>query len=305
MEYSKILSSSLTSSFSIFLHKNDIDSKDEFGSPLEKCKFSKGDMELVFSNIDSLPYGLRPSLHKLLDICMLQLAQTNHYKKTEGLDCTVRFHLDEYIQWSGKNLTVGMKNKMRKKLKDNLLILQNININYEHKKDSLKTAIVDEWNIKNSIVTINFAEDFIKHVNTKQLMLYPDALLHINEVQPAAYYLGRKLATHYSIRLNRFRGTHNIICVNTLLDSLENSIPSIEHVSETNKNYKGKIIKPLESALDKLVEADILSEWHYTKAKHVPLTDEELKQTNMYYYTKRMISFTMKDHPGDTKEASE
>ena len=297
--YSKMLSSALTTELTT-THAP-LDKFEETGGALSMTKqgiYKKGDMLLELSDLDILTAGLTPRAYKLFDAIIIQFGIINNFKDTENLNRRINFTLDGYIEAMGRSDSKASKDKIRIEIKEDLKLMEQLSLEWKTKgvRGYARMRLISGHAMKNGQVSVNLTDEFAQYINTQQLMYYPTSLLKISTRRPLNYYLGRKLATHYAIRNNQNRGTHNIIRVQTLLDGVAGSIPSYEEVMSTNRNVTDRIVKPFEKALNEL-QVDGIITWQYTGAKHKPLDDTALYNNDYNIFTNKMVSFELLDYP--------
>ena len=125
-------------------------------------------------------------------------------------------------------------------------------------------------------------------------MQYPMEILKIDERNPAAYHIGRKLALHNSIEKNQKVGTANIISVKSLLSAAPD-IPSGAEVAATDRHFERRIIAPFESALESI--ANLVVSWEYANSKGVALTEAQLADFNYSVFSECYIVFQLSGAP--------
>ena len=129
------------------------------------------------------------------------------------------------------------------------------------------------------------------------LTQFPAALLKLDERNPAAYMLGKKMAEHYFMYRNMSRESHNILSVKTLLDWADDVIPSKNVVKSENRTYNERIVIPFEHALNALVEVGVLDNWQYCQARKEPLTVERLNNLSYQEIAELYIHFELRIDP--------
>ena len=168
----------------------------------------------------------------------------------------------------------------RKSIQASLNLLYKSSLEWEEiingkPNDFSKRRILDKAEIVQGYIVVNFAKDMSEYLIKRNLVTqYPNALIGIDARKPNAYYIGRKLAEHYYIDNNQKKGTYNRIGVKSLLDVT--ALPTYEDVIKKDRraHWVDRIKEPFEKALDELT-GGLLSDWKYTHAKGVDLTEEE------------------------------
>ena len=256
-----------------------------------------GDYKVFIEKYSELTGGLRISTHKLLDACTIALTTQNHYRGGGEITTGVIIPLDEYVALLGKPSTKATLDEVRKRVKEDLETLFNISIEWTEKsrkknKDFLKMRIVTSQGIKRGNIFLGFSPEFAKYLTDAYIMQYPTALLQIDERNPNAYHLGRKLLLHRSIDNNIRKGTANLISVRALLEVCPD-LPTYEEVMGSDRAVDRRIKAPFENALTAL---DFLT-WEYSNAKGIPLADEQLSNGTYADFIALFIKFEVKDFP--------
>lgn len=242
------------------------------------AKITEGTLTVFIEQYDSLTGGLRVSTHKLLDACTIALTAQNHYRGDGALKTLVTIPLDDYMEQCGIPMTKASKDKTRRKLREDLETLYNVSLEWsesagnEGMRDYAKMRIISMHAIKGGKIQVRFSEDMAQYLTHAYVMQYSMELLKLDERNPSAYHLGKKLLLHASIENNQKRGTDNILSVRSLLECTPD-IPSYAEVMAGDRHLERKIIAPFENALNAL--SHILT-WEYTNAKGVPLTPKQL-----------------------------
>lgn len=283
---------------------------------------TSGELKIFIDGYEKKTGVLRTSTKKLLDTGAMQL--TANAGKT-----TVTFSLKDYARYKGydvderptdtpaeaererKRIKTQLDN-LRKEVTKDLNTLYSISIEWSEAGagkdkgkmlDFDKRRIVDRTAIKNGNIIMTFSDsvaEYLTHYN--YIMQYPKALLAIDERNPSAYTIGRKLALHNSMDNNAKRGTSDIISVEALLAECKDTIPSYDNLIATNnRNWRRLIADRLEQALEILVNNGVLTEWTYCSAKKAPVTDEQLSTTNYAGWSQLYITFKLADAPDQTE----
>ena len=260
---------------------------------------SKGDVTIQLDNIGKLDIGTQ----KLFNFLTIELT-----KNTDHSDGTVTVPLIEYAEFCGVDASKKSSlDKHRSKAKKQLDNLYRISLSWkEHGKkdgDFLDVRLLQAKGIiKNGLITVMYSDVMNKYLHSSYMMQYPTALGKLDERNPIPYTLGIKLSHYYTMDNNVKRGTNNIIKVTTLLEYLENLIPSYDVVMSGNRNITDRIIKPLVKALDVLQDAGVIK-WNFCHEKKQPLTDEECAIVESDYQTfiNSLIEFELIDAPDQTE----
>ena len=196
--------------------------------------------------------------------------------------------VEEYLNILGKPQTESSFDELRKNLKSDILPLYHASVTFSQKwgkryRQYGQMRIISKWEIKDNVLTVDFAPALVEYLQKSFLMQYPVELLKLDNCDPAALMLGHKLALHFSMYNNQRSETNNIISVRTLLDWCQMVIPSEEQVRETTQEYKRYIIIPLERALDNLQDSRIIN-WEYCNSKKSPLTEKQITGVKDKFY---------------------
>jgi len=246
------------------------------------------------------------STQKLFDISVIKLTQQNHYKSDEAsLYTTVIFSLDSYMELCDVPLTKHSKDRLRRTVKADIQTLLRTRLEWTESKGKRTRGFIDinifsSAGIKGGNIILNFSPEIAHYLVNAYVMQYPTKLLSLDERNPNAYYVGRKLFQHHSIDNNIRTGTANIISVKALLEWCEDTIPSYDHVINDNRHIDQRIIKPFENALDALQSANIIN-WEYCNGKKKPLTESQLGSLNYRTFVELYIKFEAIDAPNQTK----
>ena len=230
----------------------------------------------------------KPNVQKLLDTLLILLTNRQSPYQIDGVNVRVHLPLKEYLDILGKPQTESSFDELRENLKSDILPLYHASVTFSQKwgkgyRQYGQMRIISKWEIKDNVLTVDFAPALVEYLKKSFLMQYPVGLLKLDNRDPVALMLGRKLALHFSMYSNQRSATHNIISVRTLLDWCEMIIPSEEQIKETTQEYKRYIIIPLERALNALQDSGIIN-WEYCNSKKSPLTKEQIQRAKDHCY---------------------
>lgn len=261
----------------------------------------QGTLKVFIDSYNELTGGLRVSTSKLLDACTIALTQANHYRGADSeLKPTVTIPLDRFMELCGVPSTKASKDKMRRKVKEDLDTLYHISMEWtensgKKQRDFAKMRICEKVGIIRGNITLSFSTDMARYLTNAYLMQYPVEILKLDERNANIYPLGRKLLLHNSIDNNRRKGTANIISVTSLL-AVCPTIPTYGQVMSTGRQLEQRIKAPFENALNALPFIC----WEYSNSKGVALTDEQLAATDYKTFTELYILFEVIDAPDQT-----
>ena len=258
----------------------------------------KGDMTVFIDKYNELPSALRISAHKLLDFCTVKLTEQNSLKAASP-NTTVKFRLKEYAQMCGIPDTKPSMDKFRRKVKADLDALFRVSMEWKEPsrreckeaRSFTKTRICTSIGMRNGIVNMTFSPELANYLIQSYIMLYPLGVLKIDERNPSAYHIGKKLLLHSSNGNNQKSGTANTISVKSLL-AVCPDIPSYEEVlNSSNRSFRERIVKPFEKALNTL---NFLTGWEYYRKTDRVEKSDALKMA-FYDFERLNIRFAVKE----------
>lgn len=156
--------------------------------------------------------------------------------------------------------------------------------------------LITSGTIKNGTIVVELNPEMARYIAHCPLMQFPPILLKNDNRKPNAFTLGVKIALHYSNRKNQGSGTNNTLSVKSLL-SCSPEIPSYEQVTAKNqRNWKQKIIEPLESALNENMRIGYLKSWSYRDPSAKTTYSTEMVQFFSWeQYRRLMVDFEVAD----------
>ncbi|MDL2319142.1 replication initiation protein [Eubacteriales bacterium OttesenSCG-928-A19] len=262
-------------------------------------------LTVFIESYNSLTGGLRVSTHKLLDACTIVLTSQNHYRGDGPMNTLVSIPLDDYMHQCGVPMTKASKDKTRRKVKEDLEALYSTSIEWsesagnEGTRDYAKMRIISMHAIRGGNIVVRFSEDMARYLTHSYVMQYPMELFRLDERNPSAYYMGKKLLLHNSIENNRRRRTANLLSVKALLSSTPD-IPSYEEVMRGDRHLERRIIQPFENALSAL---DGTVRWEYTNARGIPLTRRQLDDFHYDVFIRCYVRFEVaRDDPDEEED---
>lgn len=288
------------------------------------AKFTTDDGHVIsIENYDKLTSRLGITALKLLDIATAYLTDVNYFRgRRENITPTVEIPLVEFGELCGWSLTPQVMETDEEQLQENKRVsnrlkafrrsvrgdLSNISsvkwsateTKGRNKGDYVEMRIISSHSIRNGILRVNFDVDAAAYLVNAYIMQYPArALLQVRNVN--AYGIGRKMALHNSIDNNNVRGTESTLGVTSLLAAAPN-LKGIEAIkARGQRNWKDKIKRPLEAALDELVSVGLLGKWQYRDPKGTTYTADEAKALSWLQYSRLMVDYVMVDAPDQTE----
>lgn len=281
---------------------------------------SKNNVTVTLDDYINNYIKLKPSTWKLYDTAVSMLVSKGHVPGTEE---TVHFSLKDYAIFcnvyadpfpcdTAKEYDAE-KARAKKALKEfrkqvvapDLAALAHIMISTKEiplKKgeagDFMDVRLISEKGIRNGEVLITFPSKIADHLYSHgYIMQLPKAALALPNTNPNAYPIIRKLSMHHSMDNNVMAGTASRIKVANLLKGAPEIQSYEDMIASGNRNWKSRIKKPLEDALNLCQEYGCISEWHYCGPNNSILTPEELGTTSFDIYKEFLVSFTMDDAP--------
>ena len=286
---------------------------------------TKDGRKITIEHFDKLQGVLSTSAKKILDTALLYLTSDNYYKTgRKGLTPTVEIPLIEYGEACGYQLTPQTMNTAEEQTAENRRVQERIkelkkNVRRDlhdiadivwtgeetkgrNKGDYAEMRIISSHSIRNGLIRVNFDVDAAAYFVKAYVMQYPTALLKHDNRKPNAYVIGRKIAFHNSLDNNAAAGTNNTLSVKSLLaDAPE--IPTIEDIkARGQRNWKDKIKKPLEIALDENISVGLISKWEYRDpTTGATYTAETAQPMTWAQYYRLKVDFIMVDPPDQSK----
>lgn len=156
--------------------------------------------------------------------------------------------------------------------------------------------LITSGTIKNGTIVVELNPEMARYIAHCPLMQFPPILLKNDNRKPNAFTLGVKISLHYSNRKNQGSGTNNTLSVKSLLTCAP-EIPTYEQVTANNqRNWKQKIILPLENALNENVRIGYLKSWTYRDPSAKTTYPAEMVQFFSWeQYRRLMIDFEVAD----------
>ena len=281
--------------------------------------------KITIENFDKLQGTLSAPAQKILHVALSFLTSVNFYKSNRrSITPTVEIPLIEYGEACGYQLkeqpratpaeqeaerrrvnerVKDLKKNIRRDLHDLASVLwSGEETRGRNKGDYTEMRIISSHSISRGIIRINFDVDAAAYLVNAYAMWYPLALLKHDNRRPTAYAIGYKIAFHNSNDRNNAAGTENTLSVKSLL-SASPEIPSIDSLqARGQRNWKDKIKRPLETALNDNVNVGYLSRWEYrdprTGKTYTPDTAQGLTWTQ---YTALMVDYVVIDPPDQTE----
>ena len=247
--------------------------------------------------------GLRTSAKKLLDVCIIHLAEQNRYKApSDKINTLVSIPIREYIELCGMAVSDSNVYNTRKTLNVDLETLYNISLDWHEPKkknssDYTNVRLCQKQGIEKGNIIFRFSEDFAEYILNAYIMQFPTALLSLDGRNSNTYKIGRKLALHRSNSNNQRRDTANIISVSALLNACGDSLDYRDRMNENGRHFTREFVEPFEGCLNTLKKSGVISSWEFCNAKKVPLNEKQAALSCYDVFSKLYIKFELQDFP--------
>lgn len=273
---------------------------------------------ITIERFDQMQGALSTSAKKILDTSLAFLGAMNYFRSSSKQpSLSVEIPLIEYGEANGYQLTprtMGTQEEqeaeqrrvderireLKRSIKRDLTDLASITwtgteTKGKNKGDYSSMRIISSHSIRKGIITVNFDVEAARYFVNAYVMRWPTVLLKHDNRNPNAYVIGRKIAYHNGNDQNAAAGTNCTLSVSSLLAAA----PEIQTIEELKargqRNWKDKIKKPLESALNDNVSIGLLEKWEYrdpgTGTTYTPDTAQALTWVE---YEHLMIDFIMR-----------
>jgi len=259
---------------------------------------SKPEAEIIAAFENTLKKVNNLTALKVLDLYRIDQANNSPYGKPKA-----RFILNvkDYMDYCGIPNTEPSYKKAKRDLLEVARAWFDVSINTETKDEKRGIRLLQEQaESKGGNVEFWFTERLAAYLAKGIVSHYHLSLLKVDGRNPNAYFMGIKLQQHYNILNNQERGTADIISVKALLDELQTkgNLPTYEEVKAGARQYKDRIIKPFQDALNNLA---FLDKWEYCNAKKKPLTRTQKARFTYQTFIDCYITFQLKDAPDLTE----
>lgn len=280
--------------------------------------YSADGVQLFMEEFDKVKRGLSINAHKLLILAMNEFNKINNFEVTpdkgklslNNLRLGVHFSFTYYAELRGYDLSNKEQIKeLRKSVNRDLTILKkSASLRWEENIKG-KNVNFDDMSffgrvyLKGDVIYMELTQSFGLYLKMLTLTQYSPGLMLIDGRSPNAYAIGVKMCEHYNMDNNVFKGTYNILRVETLLK--ETNLPTYEKILSQRGSWEAKIKEPFETALDTLTQVGVLSSWAYAGKRGKVLSDAEgYNITNYHEWADLRIKFELKN-PKDQTERLE
>ena len=274
--------------------------------------------EIVINGYDKIQGGLSTSAKKIFDTARAYLTSLNFYRG-ESVNPTVEIDLHEY--WTankGEDMepTPERIKDLKRSIRQDLTDLEEVTFSFTekrgpHSQDYKHIRFISSHSIQRGKIRINFDIEAARYLIHAFIGQHPTALLRHDNRKPNSYAIGAKIATHNNMAANVAAGTNCTLSVMALLEAAP-EIPTIEELMQRKsgrkgkdgkeilgqRNWKDKIKKPLESALDDNMNKPVeyLKKWEYRDpATGKTVSRNRAQSLSWEEYSRLMIDFTVNE----------
>lgn len=305
---------------------NDITQLSTRGLQLDKITKSvtvttKDGRKIKIEHFDQLQNYLGTSAKKILHTALAFLADSNPYNVgATRVNAIVEIPLLEYGEACGYRLTPQLMatekeqakenrrvqdriKELKKSIRGDLTDLSNIVWTGEitrgrNKGDYADFRIISSHSIINGYIRVTFDVNAAALLARAYVMQFATVLLKHDNRNPNAYAIGYKLALHNSNDQNRAAGTESTLSVKSLLEAAPEIQQYAEIEARGQRNWRDKIKRRLEAALNENVKIGLIKKWQYRDPKTgATYTPEDAQSLTWVQFARLMIDFVMIDAP--------
>lgn len=231
----------------------------------------------------------------LLDIALSKLHK--NVKQNCNYECKseIKISLKEFAILSDINADnkISLDN-FRKTINKELEALFNARLSWKAKRDFYDGHIISGKGIISGNIIINFEQKIANYLQKNFLVSSIDKrLLSIDNRCANLWSLYHKLHEYSLIPNNIKNKREDIISIKSLISSAID-IPEIEKVRKTSRQYRQRIIEPLDNALSKLEEKGwIKFEYCRSKKEPIPVNEKQPCDMSIDEYEGLYVKFTI------------
>lgn len=288
---------------------------------------SSTNIKVTITNYESKIANWRPSTKKLLEFAVIKLTGQNHFpagylttpageidtkKDNPNINRVVTFSLVDWQAQQGAPLTKDTQDEIRERVKADAKTILNTTLEWEEvskrtieeRKKAAQAGLAKKqrrhWKgvnlvtaaeVNDSFITIAFSPEMASYLLNSYITQYPTGLLTIDDRNPNAYAIGRKLAENYYNNANKRHNRNGILSVISILECT--NLPTTEEVKEKgNGDYKRRIIDPFIKAL-KAAEKAISLQWRFCNAGGDDLHPDQHPDRNIAAFDSAYIIYTL------------
>lgn len=214
-------------------------------------------------NLDGFIYSFDSNTMKTLDILTVYLTRDkNRNNLRDDESPVVLIPLAEYLALCGKKDTKPNRDRARKALGEAFEVLFAVRLAYKSKGKAARNRVdisgdtricVDKGCINNNIIYFRFSPKMARYLLDSFITMFDTRIFALDERNPNAYALARKLLTHYGMDSNIKNRTSGKIKLKTALMSCP-MIPLVSEVKETDRHIYRRTVAPIIDALDRIQE---------------------------------------------------
>ena len=249
--------------------------------------------------------------------------EIDYKKDNPNINRVIRFSLDEWQRIQGRPQTKASEDEARERVKEDLQTILYTTLEWEEvtKRTTKKTKPVTVVNpdgtktetrtetaprhhrhwigvnlatsaeLKDNQIEVAISPEMANYLLNSYITQYPIGLLTLDDRNPNAYAIGRKLAEHYYNESNRRNDRNTLLSVAALLDCTD--LPTPEYVKENDKgNYKGRIITPFIAAL-KATKKAIGLQWSFANAGGDPIRPDQQPESKIKDFCNVYILYSL------------
>lgn len=284
-------------------------------------------LKVTLTNYEELKQAWRPSAKKLLEYAVIKLTAQNHFpagyltnssgeidtkRDNPEINRFVSFTLEQWQEIQDAPMTKATEDEIRERVKEDAKTILNTSLEWEEvskrtvaeRKKAEKAGKIQKrrrhWKgvnlvtaaeIEDNKISIAFSPEMANYLLNSYITQYPTGLLTIDDRNPNAYTIGRKLAEHYYNTANKKNGRHNILSVSAILECTD--LPTPEKVkSEHNGRYKDFIITPFIKSLQ-AAEKAISLQWRFGNAGGEDLRPDQHPESKIADFESVYILFSL------------
>ena len=296
---------------------------------------SNTNLKVTLTNYDELVARWRPSTKKLLEFAVIQLTAQNHFpagyltsatgeidtkRDNPDINRFVSFTLEEWQEVQGAPLTKATEDETRERVKADARTILNTTLEWEEvskrtiaeRQKAAKDGVIKKrrrhWKgvnlvtaaeIEDNKISIAFSPEMANYLLNSYITQYPIGLLTIDDRNPNAYAIGRKLTEHFYNASNKRNGRNGILSVSAILECTD--LPTAEQVKKNDKgNYKQRIIDPFIKALQASEKA-ISLQWSFSNAGGEDLRPDQHPDKRITDFESAYILFSLPEKPKTDK----
>lgn len=241
--------------------------------------------------------------NKVLDICILKISQTLVHGATNPNNRYISFTVEELAELTNQSLeTPKQREKFIERIYESTKQLSSVhwiqsNENKTRKIKNLKydeIALYEYTGKEKNVFKFMFTQTAAYLIaNSPQCESFPTNLFKLdNRYGGNAYEIARKMIRHTDNYSNRKKGTNCTLSVTKLIEN--SAIPSFEELENQNRrDWKEKIKKPFEKALNDLLNVNVLSRWEYRTPTGKRYTTKQADKLNSLEYQNLVVDFSM------------